>query len=136
MTTSARPIPVSDERSAPFVAAAKEGQLLIKRCPACDRHLAPQRDTCDLCASEALEWVFAAGGGTIYSYVYMHQVLQPAFREEVPYDVIVVELDEGPRLTSNFVGPDEDIRVGMRVEAVFEQLSDEVAVPKFREVKT
>ena len=65
----------------------------------------------------------------------MHQVLHPAFREEVPYNLIVVELDEGPRLTSNLVGtPDDQIRVGMRVEAVFEQLSDAVSVPKFRAV--
>lgn len=65
----------------------------------------------------------------------MHQLLHPAFRDEIPYNVIVVELEEGPRLTSNLVGtPDREIRVGLPVEAVFEELSDEVSVPKFRVV--
>jgi uncharacterized OB-fold protein len=135
MTATSRPIPVPDDRSSPFFAAAGKGQLLIKRCRGCGRSLAPQRETCDACASEALEWAPASGKGTLYSYVFMHQVLHPAFREEVPYNVIVVELDEGPRITSNLVGtPDDQMRVGMRLEAVFEQLSDAVAVPKFRAV--
>ena len=135
MPATNRPIPVPDERSSPFFAAASRGQLLIKRCRACGRFLAPQRETCDGCTSEVLEWTPASGKGTLYSYVFMHQVLHPAFREEVPYNLIVVELDEGPRLTSNLVGtPDDQIRVGMRVEAVFEQLSDAVSVPKFRAV--
>lgn len=130
-----RPIPVPDERSAEFFKAAKQGRLLIKRCPRCGRSLAPQREICDGCSNEALEWTPASGKGSIYSFVVMHQVLHPAFRDEVPYNVIVVELDEGPRLTSNLVGtPNSDIRVGDRVEAVFEDLSEEVAVPKFRVV--
>lgn len=130
-----RPIPVPDERSAEFFKAAKQGRLLIKRCPRCGRSLAPQREICDGCSNEALEWTPASGKGSIYSFVVMHQVLHPAFRDEVPYNVIVVELDEGPRLTSNLAGTaNSEIRVGDRVEAVFEDLSEEVAVPKFRVV--
>ncbi len=135
-TTTNRPIPVPDERSAPFFAAAKEGRLLTKRCPACERYLAPQRETCDRCMSEALEWAPASGSGTIYSFVFMYQLLHPAFKDEVPYNVVVVELEEGPRLTSNMVGvADSEIRVGMAVEAVFEPLNDDVSVPKFRPAK-
>jgi uncharacterized OB-fold protein len=134
-TPNRRPVPVPDERSASFFQAAKEGRLLIKKCPSCSRFLAPQREICDSCGNEALEWTQASGRGTIYSFVIMHQLLHPAFRDEIPYNVIVVELEEGPRLTSNLVGtPNREIRVGLPVEAVFEELSDEVSVPKFRVV--
>ena len=134
-TTTSRPIPIPDERSAEFFKAAQQGRLLIKRCPACGRNLAPQKEICDGCSNEALEWVQAAGTGSIYSFVVMHQLLHPAFKDEVPYNVIVVELDEGPRLTSNLVGAaNNEIKVGQRVEAVFEEVSDDVAIPKFRVV--
>ncbi len=136
MTSTARPVPVPDERSAAFFAAAKKGQLLLKKCRGCSHVLAPQRETCEYCFGEELEWVPASGKGILYSFVLMHQLLHPAFKDEVPYNVIVVELEEGPRIVSNMVGtPDEELRVGMPVEAVFEDLSNDVAVPKFREAR-
>jgi uncharacterized protein len=128
-----RPIPTPDERSAPFFAAAKKGQLLIKKCAGCASYLAPQREMCYVCGGESLEWAPASGKGTIYSFVFMHQLLHGAFKDEIPYNVITVELEEGPRITSNLVGAaDSDIKVGLPVEAVFEELSEDVAVPKFR----
>ena len=131
-TTTNRPVPIADERSAPFFDAARQGRLLIRRCPACARYLAPQRETCDACGSESLEWAPAAGKGKLYSFVVMHQVLHPGFRDEGPYNVAVVELDEGPRMTTNVVGtPASELRVGMPLDVVFEDLGD-VAVPKFR----
>ncbi len=134
MTTSARPVPVPEERSAPFFAAAKEGRLLIKKCRRCRRHLAPQRETCDSCGGEDLEWAPASGKGTLHSFVIMHQLLHPAFKDEIPYNVIVVELEEGPRLTSNLLGTrNQEIKVGIRIEAVFEDLGG-VTVPKFRSI--
>jgi uncharacterized OB-fold protein len=123
-TTTNRPIPIPDERSAEFFAAAKQGRLLIKRCPRCSRFLAPQREICDACSNEALEWTQASGKGTLYSYVVMHQLLHPGFKDETPYNVAVVELDEGPRLTTNLVGvANSEIKAGARVEAAFEDVA-------------
>ena len=102
--TANRPIPAPDDRSAEFFKAAAEGRLLIKRCTSCGRVLAPQREICDGCSGEQLEWMQASGMGRVYSFVIMHQVLHPGFRDEGPYNVIVVELDEDPRITSNLVG--------------------------------
>ena len=63
----------------------------------------------------------------------MHQRYHPGFVDDLPYNVAVVELEEGPRLNTNIVGVEnEDLRVGMPVEVVFEELSDEVSLPKFR----
>ena len=50
-----------------------------------------------------------------------------------PYNVAVVELDEGPRLHTNVVDcPNEALHVGMPVEVVFVKVDDEVTLPKFR----
>ena len=127
-----RPVPIPDEASQPFFDAAREGKLLIKRCNECGEWHDPRKDLCDNCFSEDLAWAEASGRGKIYTFGIMHQVLNPGFAGEVPYNVIVVELEEGPRLNSNLVGtPNNEIRVDMPVEVTFETYGD-VTVPKFR----
>jgi uncharacterized OB-fold protein len=74
-----------------------------------------------------------SGRGTIFSFAVMHQVYHPGFADAVPYAVVVVELAEGARLVSNVVDcPVDRIRTGMPVEVVFEDVSPEVTLPKFR----
>ena len=134
-TTSGRPIPTPDAASQAFFDGAKEGKLLLRYCPNCSRWLAPASDACDECFSDQLEWKQASGNGEIYTFGIMHQVLHPGFKDEVPYNVVQVELAEGPRIMSNIVGtPNDQIKVGMKVQVYFDKLSDEVTVPKFKAV--
>jgi uncharacterized OB-fold protein len=128
----------ADEASRPFFAAASEGVLLIRRCRACAAFMSPTgglgtplRPRCVRCFSAELEWAPAGGRGTLYSFAIQHQVYDPAF--EVPYNLAVVELDEGVRLTTNVVGcTDDELSIGMPLEVTFERLSEEVSIPKFR----
>ena len=84
------------------------------------------------CLSDELEWAKATGGGTLYSFGVMHVVYHPAYAGDVPYNIAVIELDEGVRITSQIVDcPLEELEVGMRVRVRFEALSEEVVVPKF-----
>jgi uncharacterized OB-fold protein len=123
---------VADEASQPFFDAAKEGKLLLKHCSACDRYMTYSAEFCDACLNQSLDWKQASGKGTIYSFVVMHQVLHPGFAGEVPYNVIVVETAEGPRLQSNLLGsPDSEITVGMPVEVTFAE-AGEVTVPYWK----
>ena len=93
----------------------------------------PLRPRCIGCFSADLEWAPAGGRGTLYSFALMHQVYDPAFADEVPYNIAVVELDEGVRMTANVVGcANEELRIGMPLVVTFEQVSEEVAIPKFR----
>ena len=128
---STRPAPVPDQASRPFFDAAAEGRLLIRYCPACARYLAPAADFCDTCHAGALEWRQASGRATLYSFVINHQVLHPGFAAEVPFNVIIAELAEGPRLTGNYIGENTDLEVNMALQVTFEQVSD-VSVPKWR----
>jgi len=125
-----RPVPVPDEASQPFFDAAREGKLLLKYCPSCNRYLVPAAEVCDACFDSAIEWRESSGKGKIYSFVLNHQVVHPGFRDLVPYSVIVVELAEGPRFTSTYDGPNDEIKVDMPVRVTFEDLG-EVSVPKF-----
>jgi uncharacterized OB-fold protein len=74
-----------------------------------------------------------SGRGTVYSWIIVHRSQHPAFNEDAPYNVAIVELEEGPRLHSQVVEcPREEIRIGMPVEVVFEKINDKVTLPKFR----
>jgi uncharacterized OB-fold protein len=133
MTTVAKPLPPPTEALAPFLEAAKRGVLVVQRCDDCGGRRFPAREICSACLSRAASWVPVSGKGQVFSFYVMHQIYHPAFASEVPYAVVVVELDEGPRLTTNVVHcrPDE-IRIGMPVEVVFEERSPEVSLPVFR----
>ena len=83
------------------------------------------------------DWVGLPGTGTVYSYVIVHHSTNPAFAEDVPYTVaeILVNAKDQIRITSNIVGcPPEKVYVGMPVQVVFEDVADEITLPKFRPV--
>ena len=72
------------------------------------------------------------GKGEIFSFNVMHQVYHPGFGDEVPYAVVVVKLKEGAKMNSNLLGiQPRDIKIGMPVQVVFEDITDEVTLPKF-----
>lgn len=129
-TTIPRPLPEADDSSRPFFDGAMEGRLMLMRCSDCGTWRLPSRQHCDSCLSGAFTWEQASGRGTVRTFGIMHQRYHPGF--QTPYNVTIVELEEGPRLPTNVVGiADEDIRVGMAVVVEFERHED-VALPKFR----
>jgi uncharacterized OB-fold protein len=128
-----KPVPEPDEASRPFFDGAASGALMIQQCSDCQAFLAPGTALCTECLSESLDWVKASGRGTIFTFGVMHQLYHPGFAPEIPYVIAVVQLEEGPRLNTNIVGPDaRQIAVGDPVEAVFEQVAEGVWLPKFR----
>ena len=128
----AKPLPLPDEASAPFWKGASEGRLMLMRCSSCGTHRLPSRMHCDQCLSPESEWVQASGRGTVRTFGVMHQRYHPGFAAELPYNVTIVELEEGPRLPTNLVGvANESIRVGMPVVVSWEH-HDDVTLPKFR----
>jgi uncharacterized OB-fold protein len=129
----AKPLPEVSAEMAPFFAAARRRQLVVQRCLGCGALRFPARDRCSRCLSRTAEWVPVAGRGTVFSFAVMHQVYHPGFAEDVPYALVVVELEEGVRLLSNVVDcPLARLAVGLPVEVVFEDLTADVTLPKFR----
>jgi len=133
MSTAAKPVPEVTEELRPFFAAARENRLVVQRCEGCGRRRFPPREICSECLCRDARWVESVGRGTVVSFNVMHQVYHPAFAAEVPYAVVLVELEDGGRMIANVVDCALDrLAIGMAVEAVFEKRSDEVALPQFR----
>lgn len=128
-----KPLPRPTTLSRPFWEAARRHELRVQRCTTCGHRWLPPSDRCPACLSKAYEWALASGRGKVWSWIVMWQRYFPAFEAEIPYNVAYVELEEGPRLMTNLVNCDPaTIRCDMPVEVVFEDVTDEITLPKFR----
>ena len=133
MSKLRKPLPRPDPVSAPFWEAAKEGRLQIQRCQACGAYVFYPREVCSECLAPELEWVHVSGKGTLYSFTIARAPTHPAFSDDVPYVIAIVELEEGPRITTNIIDcPEEKIRIGMALQATFPQVDDSQVLVKFR----
>jgi uncharacterized OB-fold protein len=128
------PIPVPTPETRPFWEAAHRHELSLQRCRACGRYVFYPRAACPHCFAADLEWRRVSGRGTLHTFTVVHRG-QRGFPLGPPYVIAIVELEEGARLMTNLVGVEPDpqkIRIGMPVEVVFEDVSAEITLPRFR----
>ncbi|MCU1460502.1 MAG: Zn-ribbon OB-fold protein [Acidimicrobiales bacterium] len=130
----ARPIPGADGVSSTYWEAGARGELLFQQCPACGNRQLYPRALCTACG-ETPEWVQASGRGTVHTFTIIRQNYAKPFRDELPYVVAIVELEEGPRLMSNVTGvPADEVSIGLPVEVYFEVAAEGIGVPFFRPI--
>ena len=127
-----KPLPAISEESRPFWEACKRHELVLQHCQDCGAYVYYPRALCTACHSDRLAWEPVSGRGTIYSYTVCHRPAGPAFQGDVPYVVALIDLAEGPRMTSNIVGTDPaQVRIGQSVRVTFDDVTDEITLPKF-----
>lgn len=127
MTFAARKIaaPPLNPESERFWKAAAEGQLLIGHCESCGKHHYYPRAICPHCTSDRVQWVAAAGTGTIYSF-------SPMRRAPEPYIIAYVTLAEGVTMMTNLIDCDPDrLQIGQAVKLVFQSAEGGQALPMF-----
>jgi len=129
----AKPLPHIDEESRPFWEALQRHELYIQKCRDCGDLRYHPRALCTNCLSSRTEWLRSKGNGKIYTFTVTNQNQAPGFRESLPYVMAWVELDEGVKMLTNIVDcPPQEVKIGMPVEAVFEDVTPEVTLVKFR----
>jgi len=132
-----KPLPDPELDSQLFWEGCKRHELILKECLSCGMHRFVSRLFCPRCQAEETRWVKGSGKGEVYTYTVMHQPYHPAFAPDLPYVVAIIELEEGVRLISNVIGcRPQEVDVGMKVEVVFDDVTDEVTLPKFKPVAT
>ena len=128
-----KPLPHIDEENRPWWEAAQRHELYIQKCRDCGDLRFHPRALCTSCMSSRTEWVRCKGGGKIYTFTVTNQNQAAGFRESLPYVMAWVELDEGVKMMTNIVDcPPEQVKIGMPVEAVFDDVTPEVTLVKFR----
>jgi len=129
-----KPTPEINDENRAFWEGCRQGELRVQKCSNCGhiRHLSP---ACPQCLKAEHEWVAASGRGTVYSWIVVHQRYNRAFEEDLPYNVTIVELDEGPRMVTSLVDVEnQDIKAGTPVEVVFDRVTEEITLPKFKRI--
>ena len=128
-----KPLPKIDEESKGFWEACRRHEFALQRCRNCGELRYYPRAVCPECMSGEVEWIVASGRGEVYTFTATHQNQMPGFREDLPYVLAYVKLDEGLLVLTNVVEcPVDRVRIGMPVEVVFEDVNDEIAIPRFR----
>ena len=114
----ARPVPPPSALSAPYWEGAAAGRLLIQRCTACGTLRHYPRLLCSNCHSTAADWIEASRRGVIHSWTVAHHAYHPSFAAELPYTLVTVDLQEGPRALGRWIGGTP--RIGQAVVGRFE----------------
>lgn len=129
----AKPVPLMDGTTQEFYRRCKQHELSFQRCTRCGRWRHVPRPMCSACGSWEWEWARSSGRGKVFTWTVVRRPMHPAFADDPPYAPVVVELEEGVRMVTWIVDcPPDDIEMGMPVEVVFDDVTPEVALPKFR----
>lgn len=132
MTAYAKPLPRLDGPEAPFWEGLKEREIRVQQCSDCGRLRFPASRYCPSCHGDSSRWVAVAPQGEVETFCVFHKCYFPGFADEMPYAVVQVRLESGLRFFSNLVGvSNENIAIGMKVRARFEDVTPEVTLLKF-----
>ncbi len=134
-----KPLPSTDEDIAPFFAALKKHEFRLMKCKVCGAWYWPAA----YCLNHPgkpyygdLEWTIASGKGKVFTYNIHYRAFHPGFVEDLPYVYAMIELAEGPMITSNIIGCDpKEVKIGMPVEVVFQDINENFTLPMFRPVR-
>lgn len=129
----AMPSPLADAITLPFWEAAAEHRLVVQRCAACGRTRLPPAPVCADCQSPDADWQTLSGRGEVYTYTVVHRPIAAGQPLPTLIAVIALEGSGGLRMISNLVESDPaDVAIGAPVELLWEDMSADLVIPRFR----
>lgn len=135
MSEYKKPLPKIQPYSKPFWDATKEHKLLVQHCKDCDSHIFYPRRECPECWSTELDWTESSGKATLFAFSVTYEGVEAMFAEDLPIVVAWVDLPEGVRMTTNIIDCDpEEVKIGMDLEVVFKDVTDEITLPFFKPI--
>lgn len=131
-----KPLPQPTIDSQPYWDGLKQRRLLLQTCGNCRKIRHYPRPVCDACYSMDVDWTDAHGRGVVHSWTQTHHPFHLGFRGETPYILVIVELIEGVRMQSQLIDASiERVHIGLAVEVIFIDATDDVTLPLFRIVE-
>ncbi|MFQ5835405.1 MAG: Zn-ribbon domain-containing OB-fold protein [bacterium] len=133
----AKPLPEFRPETKPYWDACRRHEFVLPRSKATNefffypRALSPGDDM-----SEDIEWAKASGKAKVWTFAIHHMGPTKAYKGEPPYVVALVETEEGVKMMTNIIECDpKDVYIGMEVEVLFDDVTPDVTLPKFKPVK-
>ena len=126
---------VPDDITRPFFEAANEGRLVVQRCSSSPRLYFPPRPASEICGpGDHVVWEELSGRGTIYNYGVVYDCPVASLKEDLPFNLAVIQLEEDPGLLmfSHLPGvPPDEVPVGAPVRVIFEETANGQKVPEW-----
>jgi hypothetical protein len=132
---SGLPLPEPHVDYEEFWQGCRDNRLVIQRCDDCGRYRHHPRPLCPKCRSWNAKWTKISGKGEVWSYTIITHPIDLAVEDKTPYNIVEIELleQEGLRMISNLIDcKNEEIYIGMPVIVVFEEISPEITLPRFK----
>ena len=133
--TVAKPVPIPTPDTDFYWEKCQQHELWVQKCNDCNQAYFYPRDISPCCFSRDTTWIQASGKATLYTYGIVERAPHPGFAADVPFVTAIVELEEGPIMATNIVMEEptpEKLQVGMALEVGFEDITDTIALPKFK----
>ncbi|MGH8595344.1 MAG: Zn-ribbon domain-containing OB-fold protein [Gammaproteobacteria bacterium] len=125
------PLPEPTGDSRPYWAGLREKRLRFQQCANCGKVRHYPRPLCDVCYTREVIWIAARGEGVVHSWTVAHHAFHPAFKADLPYALVTVDLVEGVRMVAPFRGDAAALCLGLPVAVIFEGRDSEVILPAF-----
>jgi uncharacterized OB-fold protein len=117
MTQKTSSLPVAPEVQ--FWSHLREGRFMVQRSRSSDEYVFYPRLICPGSGDADLEFVEVSGQGVVYSTT----VVRRSANEGGDYNMVIVDLDDGPRMLSRVMGvAPEDVKIGLRVVPSIEKV--------------
>ena len=125
-------VPSPTPETQPYWDGLNEGRLRLQKCADCGKIRHYPRPVCDACYSMNVDWIDASGRGAVHSWTITHHAFHPGFKQDLPYTLLTVDLEEGVRLNAQARGIDPSaLRVGLPVMVAYERVKDGLTLPVF-----
>ncbi len=135
MADYSKPLPVLEGLTEEFYGWCRKGELRFQRCTECSAWRHVPREMCPECGSTDWDWQKSSGRGVVFTWTVAARPLHPAFAGAAPYAPVVVEMEEGVRVLSEVIDcPPGDLAIDMPVEVVFDAVTPDVTLPKFKRI--
>lgn len=130
MTEFKRPLPHTNEPlTAEYWQATNNGELKIRKCQSCGSLQFPPREMCIHCHTQDFDWITVSGNAKLFTLSPSITPSFPAFKDDAPYTIVIVELEEGPRMLGWAANIEADqLEIGMPMQPVFRKVNDDVTL--------
>ena len=124
--------PEIDYDSAPYWQSLKAHQVKLQKCTNCGGFRFPPSPSCYNCGTLGGDWTPISGKGTVYSWTVIHHPIDKRLKNEVPFIIVLIELEEGPRVAGRLIDCDKNkIKAGMKVISQFDDIDSELTLLNF-----
>lgn len=130
-----KPLPHPTIDTKAFWNGCRRHELILQKCQTCGKYRFYPGPTCHFCGSDQSEWTKMSGRGRVYTWTVIRKAADPAWAGDLPYIIVVIELEEqeGLYMPGNLLQcAPEEIMGEMPVEVVFVDITDQITLPQWR----